>query len=79
MENRPWLSKYPTGIAANINPEEYTSILNFYDAIFEKYGKKKAFTCMGKTLTYKQIDAYSKQFGAYLQSRGLQPGDRIAL
>jgi len=79
MENRPWLSKYPTGIAANINPDLYPSIVDFFNEIFEKHTNQNAFTCMGKTFTYKQIDKYSMQFGAYLHSRGLEPGDRIAL
>ncbi|MEM9822737.1 MAG: AMP-binding protein, partial [Bacteroidota bacterium] len=34
---------------------------------------------MGKELTFAEVDEHSKNFGAYLQSRGLEPGDKIAL
>lgn len=78
-EERPWLKNYPKGIPANIDPDAYATLTEFFDETFKKYGPKPAFTCMGKELTFSQIDKLSKQFGAYLHSRGLQPGDKIAL
>lgn len=79
MEERPWLKHYATGVPANINPDEYTNLLTFFDETFAKYKKKDAFVCMDKSLTFEEIDKYSKRFAAYLHSRGLEPGDRIAL
>lgn len=79
MENRPWLSQYPAGVPANIQVEEYESVVDFLQFCFDEYGDKKAFSCMGADLTYKQVDEKSKAMAAYLQSRGLKPGDRIAL
>ena len=79
MEERPWLKHYATGVPANINPDEYTNLLTFFDETFAKYKKKDAFVCMDKSLTFEEIDTYSKRFAAYLHSRGLEPGDRIAL
>lgn len=78
-EQHPWLKHYPQGIPANIDADVFPNLISVFDDIFEKYGPQKAFSCMGKELTYRQIDQQSRQFGAYLHSRGLQPGDKIAL
>jgi long-chain acyl-CoA synthetase len=78
-ENRPWLSNYPSGVPANINPQSYATLVDLFEETFAKYGSKPAFSCMGKELTYKQVDKMSRQFGAYLQSRGLERGDKIAI
>lgn len=77
--NRPWLSNYPSGVPANIDPDQYASLIEMFEETFKKYASKPAFTCMGKTMTFRQIDEASQAFGAYLHSRGLEPGDRIAL
>lgn len=79
MENRPWLANYPAGVPANINADQYDSLLSFIEECFKKNGKKEAFECMGATLTYEKLDKLSTNFGAYLQSRGLEKGDKIAL
>ncbi len=76
---RIWLSKYPAGIPANINVEQYTRLVDMIEETFVSFKDLPAFTCMGKTLTFKDIDTQSRQFGAYLHSRGLEPGDKIAL
>jgi len=77
--DRPWLKNYPPGIPANIDAKKYETVVQFADECIEKYGNITAFECMGKTLSYKELGVQSKAFGAYLQSRGLNPGDRIAL
>ncbi|MEL7020304.1 MAG: AMP-binding protein [Bacteroidota bacterium] len=78
-QERPWLPNYPTGIPANINPDSYPTLVAMCEEVFKKYKKQPAFSNMGKTLTYGEVDKLSKQFGAYLQSRGLRAGDKIAL
>ncbi len=78
-EPRPWLKNYPNGVPANIDPDAYCSLVELFEETFEKYRKKPAFSCMGKEMTFDQLDKRSKIFGAYLRSRGLQPGDKIAL
>lgn len=78
-EQLPWLQHYPKGIPANIDADAFPNVVSIIEDIFQKYGDAKAFTCMGKELTYRQVDQQSRQFGAYLHSRGLQPGDKIAL
>ena len=79
MDSRPWLKNYPKGVPANIDADAFPSVVAMIDSYLEKYAKLEAFSCMGATLTYAELDKYATQFGAYLQSRGLQPGDRIAL
>ncbi len=79
MEERPWLKIFPDGVPANINVEKYSSIVEMYTQSCEKYAKEVAFDSMGKSLTYKDLFKKSTAFGAYLQSRGLVAGDRIAL
>ncbi len=78
-EQRPWLKLYSNGIPANINADAYTSLVDMIEETFKKYKHKTAFICMGKGITFAELDKYSTQFGAYLQSRGLEAGDKIAL
>ncbi len=78
-DQRPWLKNYPSGVPANIDAMAHTSVIEMVESFFESYKNLPAFSCMGKELSYGQIDQYSRQFGAYLHSRGLQPGDKIAL
>ena len=79
MEERPWLKNYPSGIPANIDPDAYPSLVALIVETLNKYGKKPAFACMGKEITFNDVNIYSENFAAYLQSRGLEPGDKIAL
>ncbi|MGK0387512.1 MAG: long-chain acyl-CoA synthetase [Maribacter sp.] len=77
--NKPWLANYPSGIPANIDINQYASLVEIIDKNLEKFKDRVAFSNFGKELTYKEVDKMSKAFGAYLQSRGLEAGDRIAL
>jgi long-chain acyl-CoA synthetase len=80
MENqRVWLKHYAAGIPANIDPNQYPSVLSLLNETMKKYKKLPAFSSMGKTLTFGEIDSASQHFAAYLHSRGLVPGDKIGL
>lgn len=79
MDSKPWLKNYPKGVPANINPDEYECLIDFFSEVFKKYKKNKAFECMGQVVTYAEVDKLSTWFGAYLHSRGLKPGDRFAI
>jgi long-chain acyl-CoA synthetase len=78
-DQRPWLANYPKGVPANIDPEAYPSLVALFDETFKKYPKSPAFSNMGKAITFEEVDKLSRQFGAYLHSRGLNPGDKIAI
>ncbi len=79
MTERPWLKLYPKGVPANIDPDMYPRLTDMLDDSFKKYRDLPAFIFMGKVLTFGEVDRLSNDFAAYLQSRGLEPGDRIAL
>jgi len=79
MDDRPWLKNYPHGLPANINVDKYPNLNAFISEAMEKFVEMDAFYCMGKSLTYGEIDRMSTQLAGYLQSRGLKPGDRIAI
>ena len=77
---RYWLSAYPPGIPAEIDADRYSSIADVFNQACEKYHDLPAFSCMGKTLTYGELERQSRAFASYLQSGlKLQKGDRVAV
>ena len=77
--NKPWFSHYPKGVPANIDADKYASVVEYLNECFATFPDREAFYCMGKSITYKNLDTLSTNFGAYLQSRGLKPRDRVAI
>ena len=79
-DSRPWLAQYPPGVPAEIDVNEYPSIVAMFDEACQRYAQRPAFSNFGKTLTYADIDRLSMQFGAFLASEWkLGKGDRIAI
>ncbi len=77
---KPWIEHYPAGIPATIDPDAYDSINALFEGSFKKFAQRPAFTNMGTTLTYAEIDTYSKAFASYLlQGLGLKKGDSVAI
>jgi long-chain acyl-CoA synthetase len=63
-----------------MNLNDPRTVLDVAEENFVKYSNNPAFTCMGQTMTYGELDVLSKQFAAYLQNHTtLQPGDRVAV
>jgi len=58
---------------------QYESLVQLLDEAFKKYGSLPAYTCMGVTMTYRQLDENSAAIGAWLQSKGLGKGKRVAI
>lgn len=75
----PWLAHYPDGVAATINPDQYSSLLDLFEQGFKNFSDRPAFVNMGKTITYRELEDQSRNFAAWLQSLGLEKGDRIAI
>ena len=78
-QDKPWLNSYPEGVPYQIDGAQFESLNELFAQSFNRYGSRIAFDCMGKKITYKELDELSWQFAAYLQSSGLKKGDRIAL
>lgn len=79
-EEYPWFQNYPEGIPKEIDPNHYNSLIDLFEECFHKYSDLPAFECMGKSISYRELDKLSAQFGAYLQHElKLNKGDRIAI
>src|SRR5271168_246045 len=78
--DRNWLKQYPPGVPADIDPDSYASLREIFEQACAAHGHAAAFTNMGATLSYVQLDELSRAFAAWLQKKsGLQAGDRVAL
>ena len=77
--DRIWLKSYPEGVPADIDPGQYRSLIELFDANIASFRDRPAFTNMGKTITFDELDKRSRDFGAWLQSRGLGKGARVAI
>lgn len=76
----PWFNSYPKGVAQEIDPNRYHSILEIFDKSIHEFRDYTAFENMGKQITYGEVDGLSRKFASYLQNVAkLQKGDRIAL
>lgn len=77
---RPWLAHYPPGVPAQIDADEYASVVAVLARSIEKFRDRPAFSNLGKQLTYSDIDRLSAQFAAYLLGElKLKKGDRVAI
>jgi long-chain acyl-CoA synthetase len=74
-----WLKSYPPGVPAEIDPDQYDSLVQLLEESFQKYAANNAFVCMDKFLTYGELDSMSKRLAAWLQSRGMAKGARVAV
>src|SRR5262245_10649434 len=74
-----WLKQYPAGVAAEIDVKQYASLVTLMEESFVKYRALPAYIFMGKTVTFGQVDDASRALAAYLQSLGLDKGDRVAV
>ncbi|WP_295529457.1 long-chain-fatty-acid--CoA ligase [uncultured Pseudacidovorax sp.] len=79
MTDRPWLSSYPPGVPADIDPAQYASLVALMDESFRKYADRSAYSFMGKLVSYGDVDRASQSFAGYLQGLGLTKGDRVAV
>ena len=80
MSENFWKDKYPAGISAEINPDQFANIQAVLKQSCQRFADKPAFSNLGKTLTYAELYELSGAFAAYLQQHtDLQPGDRIAV
>ncbi|MCC7112909.1 MAG: long-chain-fatty-acid--CoA ligase [Burkholderiales bacterium] len=74
-----WLKQYPAGVPAEIDVNEYASLRDVFEESVAKYAVRPAFTCMGKSISFGELDTLSAAFGAWLQGIGGVKGTRVAL
>jgi long-chain acyl-CoA synthetase len=65
-----WLKHYPKGVPAEVNVNDYASIREVFTESVGRFADRPAYSCMGKTITFRELDALSSAFGAYLQVNG---------
>lgn len=72
--------KYPAGIPREVDLKKYKNMVDVFEQAVKKFADKPAFTAVGVTLTYRDLDTQSRNFAAWLQNKtDLKPGDRIAV
>ena len=77
--DRIWLKSYPPGVDAEVRIDEFASIGALFASSVAAYADRPAYHCMGKTLSFADLDRRSAAFAAWLQERGLKQGARIAI
>jgi long-chain acyl-CoA synthetase len=77
--DRFWLKSYPAGVPADIDVNQYKSLVQLIDESMRKHSTKPAYSFMGEVMSYRQFDEVSAAVGAWLQSRGLGKGKRVAI
>ncbi|SFQ03847.1 Acyl-CoA synthetase (AMP-forming)/AMP-acid ligase II [Variovorax sp. OK605] len=79
MQTTSAQSNYPAGVPHEIHPEQYRSLPHMFDEAFGRYGDRPFSVCMERWMSYRELDTLSTALGAWLQSRGLEPGARVAI
>ncbi|HEV3019347.1 MAG TPA: long-chain-fatty-acid--CoA ligase [Burkholderiaceae bacterium] len=77
--DRFWLKSYPAGVETTIDERRIGTLVQMLQESFARNGPQVAFACMGADLTYRQVDRLSSAVASWLQSRGLDRGDRVAI
>ncbi|SIT16258.1 AMP-binding protein [Belliella pelovolcani] len=80
MQDFPWYKFYPSAVDKDIDVKAYSSVVDLFEESVKKYGNSIAYECMGKTITFNEVDQLSKTFAAYLQNNlMMKKGDRVAI
>lgn len=80
MNEQFFQERYPEGYPKSVDPDQHESVVEIFDGFVAKFADRPAFTCLGQTITYAELNEKSAAFAAYLQNEtSLQAGDRIAV
>ena len=74
-----WLKHYPPGVPEQIDVDAYPSLVALIEDSFARFRSLPAYRFMGKSISFGQVDDWSRDFAAYLVAAGLEKGDRVAL
>jgi long-chain acyl-CoA synthetase len=76
---KPWINSYPAGVPAEVDVTQYRSLVELLQEASTRYASRDAAAFMGKRQTYAEVDAMSRSLAAWLQSKGLPKGSRVAI
>jgi long-chain acyl-CoA synthetase len=76
---RPWLASYPEGVPADIAETEYSTLVDIFRKSVADFSERPAMESFGARLTYRELGRAADSVAAWLQSQGLQKGDRVAI
>ncbi|MBW3468148.1 AMP-binding protein [Arthrospiribacter ruber] len=80
MQNFPWLKHYPKSVDAEVDVTSYSSVVNLFEESVGKFGDAVAYECMGKSMTFNELDTYTQHFASFLQNElKLSKGDKVAI
>jgi long-chain acyl-CoA synthetase len=74
-----WVQSYPASVPAEIAPHSHPSLGALFEASCAKFSERLAFTSMGRSMTFRELEEQSRKVGAWLQSKGMVKGDRVAV
>lgn len=77
--DRLWLRHYPPGVPSEIDVARYPSLVTMFEESFKRYPDRNACACMGKSITYAELDETSRALAGWLQNQGLKRGTRVAI
>jgi long-chain acyl-CoA synthetase len=79
MMDRFWQQHYQPGVPGDIDWTQYRSLTHLLEEAFARYADRNAYTCMGRTMRFAELDALSGRMAAWLQNQGLSKGARVAI
>jgi len=77
--DRIWLKSYPAGVPTDVDYKAYRSLGDLFEKSVAQYAARPAFHSMGSTISFADLDRLSRDFAAWLQSKGLPKGARVAI
>ena len=77
--DRIWLKHYPPGVPAEVDTLQYRSLGELFESNTAKYRDRPAYTNMGRTISFGDLERLARAFGAWLQGKGLARGARVAV
>ncbi|MGA8006427.1 MAG: long-chain-fatty-acid--CoA ligase [Burkholderiales bacterium] len=76
---RIWLKSYPAGVEPEVRYDQHRSVGDLFEKCAAQFRERPAYSSMGKSMSYGELDKLSRDFGAWLQAMGLAKGARVAI
>lgn len=75
-----WLKQYPAGVPHEINPDQFSSVVELFETAISRFGERPSFTNLGVTLSFDELDRQTRDAAAFFQNEWkMKKGDRLAL